>query len=217
MDIPEKTRVLDYERRGPIVAQHSTFAMWLNWLLRPPLFLLATFILSGIVWFMLALLMPLMTYAGPLLTFAGLLIAARSMRRIRQARASAVLAHLEQIVRTNLPLAQMLEAASLAERGATSQRLRHMARSITQGYSIAQSLAAWVPEISSGIIATIDAGERSGKLQLVLARLVNADGNVVSSQERISNSFGYVYMWYPLLMIPVLISADFCCASSNSG
>lgn len=121
---------------------------------------------------------------------------ARGTRRISDL---AVLHYLEQAVRLNLPLPQMLRAAASNERRAVHKRLTRLRARLEDGWPVADALKAGAPGLPPRILGLIAAGDNTGRLAQSLRRVVNRrdDLRPPNPANRI------IYTWYPILPLGV--------------
>ncbi len=112
------------------------------------------------------------TYAAPVLGIFVLMLGLQVFRGVRGRRAAIVLTYLEQAVRLNLPLPQMLAAAAASEHHPLKSRLKDLCRRIESGDNVAVALEFAVPEIPPRALGLIHSSERVGRLPLALDRLL---------------------------------------------
>lgn len=93
-----------------------------------------------------------------------------SLRRRR--RLSLVLTYLEQAVRLNLPLPQVLQSVGQSSAGRFAAEMHTASHALERGASLAAVLQA-VPGMPHRILMLIDSAERGGRLQHVLSRIMN--------------------------------------------
>ncbi|MEX0745886.1 MAG: type II secretion system F family protein [Phycisphaeraceae bacterium] len=116
---------------------------------------------------------PIFLYGGPVGSLMLLLVLAFTARRMRQRRATVIVAQLEQAVRLNLPLPPMLAAAASGESWLARTRLLRLRTEIEQGTPVGEAVAVATPELSSRAVSLIAAAEEVGQLPAALARLVS--------------------------------------------
>lgn len=76
----------------------------------------------------------------------------------------AALGHIEQAVRLNLPLVQMLEAGRLTESGMLRTRLDGVCHELYLGTPIAEAVGRQLRTISQRSVSQIEAAEQAGCL-----------------------------------------------------
>jgi type IV pilus assembly protein PilC len=118
----------------------------------------------------------------------------------RQNRSMAVLSHLEQAVRLNLPLPRMLWAAQRSEAGKTAERLARLRLNLEAGLPIDTALELSAPEVPARSIALIGSAQRLGRLPQVLRRLLDEQTRIWP--EDVANSV--FYRVYPAVMLLVI-------------
>jgi len=87
-------------------------------------------------------------------------------------QSSLVLAYLEQAVRLNLPLPQMLLAAEASERGTLAIKIHQLLARLETGEGIANAVSKAVPGTSVRTLGLLGAAERIGQVGAELNRLV---------------------------------------------
>jgi type II secretory pathway component PulF len=124
------------------------------------------------------------------------------LRSVRRGQAMAVLAYLEQAVRLNLPLPDLLTAAALAERGALRRRLMTLRHRLETGEPIGDGLARSLSGLPYRTVAMVQAAERSGCLAQVLRRVVDQERSArrADSAARTDSSSVLFFRWYPLVL-----------------
>lgn len=144
-----------------------------------------------------AALAPAPGYPSPLLALLLLVALAMLARNTRRGRALLALGYLEQAVRLNLPLPQMLAAAGAAERGVVRRRLARLRERIESGAPVATALQQALPSLPPRVVALAQCGERLGRLPQALQRALR--------QERLSAASGpaqaIFLRWYPVAML----------------
>jgi type II secretory pathway component PulF len=113
---------------------------------------------------------------GPVSPVSVLLLGvcvAEMMRNIRLRREMVVLGYLEQAVRLNLPLPQMIDAAAQSETGRIRLCLLKLADSLMAGVPLEVALSLDVPEVSRRTLALLGAGRRSGEVPATLRRALD--------------------------------------------
>jgi type II secretory pathway component PulF len=119
---------------------------------------------------------------------------------VRQ-QSAVVLAYVEQAVRLNLPLPQLLRAAEASEPRWIAFRIARLRTQLDQGHSITDALRKAVPGTSRRTLALVGAAERVGRLGPELDRLVREQQN--APEWNIANrSF---LRAYPAAMIVVIV------------
>jgi type II secretory pathway component PulF len=171
------------------------------------------FIIESLFW-LLAVIGPLVvlgfalagdtpTYAVPLIGIFAVLLGLHAIRGMRSRRAAIVLTYVEQAVRLNLPLPQMLAAAASSERYPLSERLADLARRIESGENLASALHRAAPEISGRAMGLIQSGQAVGQLPRSLDRVLREYRKL-----RLGDPAQEVfYVAYPIGMTLVLASA----------
>ncbi|MBI1372051.1 MAG: hypothetical protein GC159_04730 [Phycisphaera sp.] len=94
---------------------------------------------------------------------------------VRRSRRDAILGYLDQAVRLNHPLPDVLDVAAISEGGLTGRRLRELSLAIGYGESIGRALEKTVPEIDQHATQLIATAERTGQLGPTLRRLLDHD------------------------------------------
>jgi type II secretory pathway component PulF len=117
-----------------------------------------------IVFIMLAIGVPLL---GAFFVIGG----ASLIRSEARTRAAAILGYLEQAVRLNLPLPQMIWAAARSESGPVRWRLQLLHAHLDTGEPIDLAIELSVPEIPLATLNAIRGADRIGRLPHTLARL----------------------------------------------
>ena len=116
--------------------------------------------------------LPLFIVLSPffLCIIAALILSATgsSIRR----RSMLVLSYVEQAVRLNLPLPQMLMAAAASEPPSTARLLNKLRHNLESGMSIPQALHLTCPAIGPRILGLIDSAQRFGQLPQTLQRIM---------------------------------------------
>jgi len=192
--------VLNYLRPRPVPTQQRGAVAWLLWVATAPAWMMATVALMGIVAGMVILAPPLGMYSN-FLVIGTLVLGQHIMANLRRNRAAAILAHVEQIVRQNLPLVLMLRLAARAEGGKLRRRLEHVAQALAAGDALAEALASCVPEMPQDTITALALGERTGQLPAVLTRLVDADRKQIRSASASALTSGNFYGLYTVTML----------------
>jgi type II secretory pathway component PulF len=148
-------------------------------LLGIPVFLLIYLYFNGedVVWDIATVMLTFMIVAIAIGILSAIIYLWQSAPSMRRRRAAVVLTYLDQAVRLNLPLPQLLEAAAASERGVTASRMRRLRDLLDKGLTVSVALDNAVPEISPRILALIAAGERSGRLPQALEQLANEARN----------------------------------------
>ncbi len=105
--------------------------------------------------------------------------------------ALAMVALLDQAVRTNVPLDTFFLAAENSNRGSMRQRIQFFRSMLFGGASISEALRFASPELSRRQIALVDCAQRLGRLAVALP--------MVLCEGRPQRAVGVrVYPWYPL-------------------
>ena len=142
-----------------------------------------------------ALVGPLVLLGAPV----ALMVLAQSSSRIRKRRAGTVLSHLDQAIRTNLPLPTMLFAAADAERGPTRQRLNALAHSLEGGTALGDAIRKTVHEVNESDARLIDVGEWAGRLDPTLEFLGGRYASLNNDSEQ--RHFQWFYTAMILMMV----------------
>jgi type II secretory pathway component PulF len=116
-------------------------------------------------------------------------------------RATTILSYLEQAIRMNLPLPQMLIAAEASESRSIARNIRQVRRQLDSGVTIADALGNAVPVTSRRTLALIDASERVGRVGSELDRLVK-EQTTRQSRDALDQSF---LATYPVIMTMVIV------------
>lgn len=116
-------------------------------------------------------------------------------RAVARRRAAAVLSHIEQAVRLNLPLPRIVRAIGDAEQGKFAMDLESARVALEQGAPLAVVLAA-VPQMPQHVVRQVAVAERVGRLPQVLAHLMQQRRNAIV------RGLGWprFYALYPLLV-----------------
>lgn len=125
-------------------------------------------LLSGLAWFI----GPLRLF-GPMSAVLILLAIAVWMRAVRRRRAEHILAYLEQALRLNLPIPQMLDAAALGEKGILRRRLYSLRDALVTGTPIPAALEEIVTDLPRRELGMIYAANAVGDLPATLRRMTN--------------------------------------------
>jgi len=121
-----------------------------------------------------------------------LIVSAQCLRAARRRRAALLLSYLEQAVRLNLPLPQMLEASAKGETPPVARRLRMLRAAIEDGSSIGDALQVAAPETPGRVVEMSNAAERNGRLRGMLARLLR-DERTLGRRDPAGAAFARVY------------------------
>jgi type II secretory pathway component PulF len=152
----------------------------MNLKIRPSTFL------ETIAWFLAVALFIFLAYVsyfdwddyGPLIIFlpiwilAPYLLVLDYIRSARRKRAAIVLAHVEEGVRLNLPLAPLLLAAADSESYKVRNRLLRLHDRLDQGEELGHALYYAVPEIPAPTARAVHAAGKIGRLPQMMRRLV---------------------------------------------
>lgn len=146
------------------------------------------------------LLTPATGYLSPLLALLLLVTLAMLARNIRRGRALVALDYIDQAVRLNLPLPQMLRAAEASEQGVLRRRLARLRDQLEDGAPVAAAVQEALPGLPPRAIALVQSGERLGRLPHALRR--------AARQERttpINGSTQAIFLrWYPVAMLTAI-------------
>jgi type IV pilus assembly protein PilC len=128
--------------------------------------------------------------------FVGLLVAYSIGTMFRARRQSAdLLGALEQTVRLNLPLPQMLDAFSRDMRGSVGRRMASARAAMLRGESVALVLEM-LPGFPKRLIPLIAVSERAGRLPQALSRIMRQQRDTSMRRARRPALIGF----YPLLI-----------------
>jgi type IV pilus assembly protein PilC len=164
------------------------------WMLAAGALLFAAGVAAGIG------LAPVVGYFAAVAVLGALPLLHRVVKMIRRRRAATLLTYLEQAVRLNLPLPQMLWAAQRSEPGKLAVRLGQLRQRLEDGLPIGAAVAASVPEMSDRATSLIEVGERIGRLPQALERLVHEQ----TAEARRDVAAVWFYRAYPIVMSLVL-------------
>src|SRR5688572_23773947 len=140
---------------------------------------------------------PAFGYITPAALVLLLPVAVQSVRAVRRRRGLTALSYVEQAVRLNLPLPQMMDAARRSEGGALRRRLFELRELLEAGYPVGEALAEGVPEVPRRAVTLTTVGERLGRLPQALARLVDEQRREADRPDTSAHTF---HRSYPLLM-----------------
>jgi type II secretory pathway component PulF len=121
----------------------------------------------------------------------------------RRARAMLILEYLEQAVRLDLPLSEMLHASSLGERRPMSARLSLLAGKMEGGASIAEALQS-VPEMPAREIGLVATASHANALAPTLSRILEEDRNQIT-RDAYRGVFLRLYAVITVSMVAVVI------------
>lgn len=125
-------------------------------------------------------------------------------RAIRGRRSAGILGYLEQAMRLNLPLPQMLYAAQKSETGRIAARLDDLRTTLQAGTPLSQALAR-IPEVSDRTRGLLAAAERTGRLPAMLRRLLDEEEKQHQSDDLSNRIFASVYMSvYPIFALALI-------------
>jgi type II secretory pathway component PulF len=124
------------------------------------------------------------------------------LRSMRRRRAGMVLAHVEEAVRLNLPLAPMMLAAAQSEKGIGRWRLLDLHDRLEQGFPLGAALRSAVPELPKSSARGITAADEMGCLPEELRRLVRR----YLPDDRFSPHLDRFYRWYAIVMMTALLT-----------
>ena len=162
-------------------------------------------VLGGTVFLVWVLTSNLIAGASPVLMILIMIAMGAFFRGVNRARAVAALNYLEQAVRLNLPLPQMMRAAELGERGAMRKRMRRLGELLEDGHGVAGALDHAAPGLPPRAIGLIVAGERNGRLASTLARLAVE----LRRPPQRDPSRGILLRWYPPILVLAVSGALF--------
>lgn len=152
---------------------------------------------TGVLMLMFGAGAPRLAIVGILLLAAVTAGCARSARRQRGFR---ILAYIEQAVRANLPLPQMIRAAAESERSVIRSRLQQLEYQLLDGASLSAALTHAVPEATDKAIALIHSAERSGNLAQTLHQIINEHRQLTPNRV-FDSSFHRVYTLFVFAMV----------------
>ena len=109
-------------------------------------------------------------------------------------RGQVVLTYLDQAVRLNLPLPQMLDAAAGSESRRTALRLRRLGHSLRDGAPIDAAIWMHVPEIPGRVVSQLGHSCRVGRVQFALRRIMEQ----LRFQDHHESASGRFKFWYLL-------------------
>lgn len=156
---------------------------------------------GGVGVFILGLALSIGVVPVSFLVALVLLVAwADAMRSVRRRRAATVLMYLEQAVRLNLPLPQMLRAAAASETGVLRKRLLRLAECLEDGYPLGEAVGESAIEVPLRAVGLIASAESVGRVPTTLRRLVEEE-RVVAQRSNETEAF---YKAYPVVMFVVL-------------
>ncbi|MGC9386539.1 MAG: type II secretion system inner membrane protein GspF [Hydrogenovibrio sp.] len=116
---------------------------------------------------------------------------------IRTADLALLTSQLHTLLKAGMPLTQAIKAvAGQAETRTVRRFLSNLHAKVTEGHSFAQALTLSHYRVSEEFIATVRAGEESGHLETVLARLAES----IRQQEKIRKKI-QTAMIYPIIMV----------------
>ena len=149
--------------------------------------------IGWLIWF------ELLPLAFPAIVVAVLFVPlwAAAARAVRRRRGLAVLAYLEQAVRLNRPLDRMVAAAAAGERGRLRRRLEDLFLALQGGMTIADAVAAAVPEVSPRSVGVVAYAESTGRLAPALRQLLDDATRRGSG----TADAGVFAAWYPPLVL----------------
>ena len=125
-------------------------------------------------------------------------------RAIRGRRIAGLLGYLEQAMRLNLPLPQMLYAAQKSESGRMVQRLEELRSSLQAGAPLSMALCR-IPEIPDRTRQLLAAAERTGQLPAMLRRMLDEEEHRQRSDDASDRSFMCAYLGaYPLIAVGIV-------------
>jgi type II secretory pathway component PulF len=194
-----------YDSRGAPPTRTPSFVPWI--LAEIGWFLLCT---AGgalgviAIGFMLGLSLGYGSVLLVLLTIVALAVRARVLRR---SRAMVAVNYLEQAVRLNLPIPQMLAAAGAGERRPIRRRLDRLRSEIESGSLISIALQRASPGVPPRVIGLISAGERLGRLPEALRRTATTERGILRDRRRALQ--GIMLRWYPMLVVVVVLPVYF--------
>lgn len=146
---------------------------------------------------------------GPLGSCLALLVAmivATMNLRLRRQRGWTVIYYIEQAVRLNLPITQMLDAAAESERGRLRRRLRRLNEALAAGGSLGESLGRTTPEIDDRALYLILAAQNTGQLAPTLRWLLTPADEQAESDGALRR---YVWLYPAVLAVVIMLVVAF--------
>jgi type II secretory pathway component PulF len=145
----------------------------------------------------------------PLYCIVPILIGVAIVRAMRRRRVGTVLAHVEEAVRLNLPLTDMMRAASNSESLKTRERLMVLHDNLQVGQPLALALYNALPEMPPSDARAIAAAMRIGslprELRRMLKRYIPTDG-LSPNLDRYYRSYTALVSILLLVFVTLLIS-----------
>ena len=172
----------------------ATLALLLAWMVA------AAVLAGGFGGFIAFALLPALGFMGPLLAMLVLAAVALLVGAFRRRRTLAVLTYLEQVVRLNLPLPQMLLAAEQSESRLVARRLRNVRELIEAGAPIGFAIESEVVDLPLRSVRLIQSAERIGQLPSMLSQLLR-QARAREAEESTDRLF---VVAYPLMLAVVL-------------
>jgi len=162
-------------------------------------------ILEALFWTFAVLLVLLlgmsMGYIGICFLFLLVPLLARALHAVGRRRGASVIAYLEQAVRLNLPLPQMISAAQRSENGRLSARLERLSSKLAAGLGISSAVRQAVPELRGGPVAALESAERLGRLPHTLQRLVEQNTSRIEAD---SADAAFIRIYPPVMVIAII-------------
>lgn len=119
--------------------------------------------------------------AGPIAGLFGLLatlllfVTARSLQLVRQRHAMIVLAHIETVIRSGLPLVQTLRTWRMTESRPVSLLLGRVADALEDGAGVSDALLAARADLPWRVLDRLAAAERAGRLVPAISEVLAAE------------------------------------------
>jgi type II secretory pathway component PulF len=141
-----------------------------------------------------------MLWFGLFFLMAPALFLSAVIRGSKARRASAILSHIEQAVRLNLPLAQAIQTSADSEKLVERRRLRALQRCLERGEDLGPAIRNSIPELPASTAHAIEIAQGMGRLPQILRRLVRRS----IPQRRADAGLDRFYREYAVLLIAVV-------------
>jgi type II secretory pathway component PulF len=132
-------------------------------------------------------------------------VRARVLSHSRARQATAVLTYVEQAVRLNLPLPEMLATQATAESRNVADRLDAMRAQINLGTPLEDALGAAIPEFSPAMIQSLGLAHRTGRLPQALRDLMARRRSVQSNSAPEPGIFYEAYPLAAMMMVAMVV------------
>jgi len=136
---------------------------------------------------------------GPLsllVTPFALMLMWEAAATVRRRRRAILLGYVEQAVRLNHPLPDVLDVAAISEGGKLGRRLRDLSLAVGHGEPIGEAMERTVPEMGQHAACLLVTAERTGQLGKTIRRIIEHD--------RLETGAGRAGVWfewiYPLML-----------------